>query len=128
MSMENIMSALVNIGPLKQVELMQFLRISSVTAFRQIKALKEAKKIHITRFERQPSGKRGSPSPVYAAGRGVDAVKPEPKTQQQRNREYKERHGAIIAARKKPTRRIALGMWAGLGALPGREVAQSCGY
>ena len=128
MSMANILLALDDVGPMKQTELSQFLGISNETVYLQLKALKKAGKVHITRFARQPAGKRGSPSPVFAIGAGKDAEKPAPKTQTQRTREYQQRHKAIIAVRRLPPRRIALGVWAGLGALPGRESAQSSSY
>ena len=126
MSMSDILAALDDIGPMKQRELATFLGLGKDTIFIQLKNLRRLGKVHIARYEPQPDGKRGSSSPVFAIGAGEDAPKPRAKTQQERTRSYRARNRVKLNAKKHPVRRTAMGVWVGLGALPVREVAQSC--
>lgn len=60
------------------------------------------------------TGLRGQATALFVLGKGRNAVKPTKKDVNQRNREYRKRHAAIIESRRPGKRKLALGPWSGL--------------
>jgi len=120
MTMKQITDALESIGPMTSLELRAHIGLTRATTDDQIGRLLKRKMIHISSWQRQPSGQRGAISPVFGLGDFADAERLPRKPQAQRSAEYNVRHRVIIAARRSPVRKQAAGVWAGLGAKPHR--------
>ncbi len=111
---DQIKLALDDIGPMSSLELRRLLGFKQTKAQKYIRELREAKQIHILRNDHQPDGTRGRFVPVYAIGEGAAPPQVRPVTNAIRNRRYRQRHAAIISARRYPHVRQAAGVWAGL--------------
>lgn len=61
-----------------------------------VERLHERNLIHVHCYERT----RVEPAPVYALGAGTDARKPPARTPTQRSRKYREKHTAVVRARR----------------------------
>ena len=101
--------ALQTIGPMTCLEL-------SVLLVRSVHGIRDSLRrldgqIHIARY--QPPANRGRRAPVYAWGPGEDAVEGA-NSVRERNRKYRIRHRAIIAARNVRRRGGSRSIWAGL--------------
>ena len=114
MTMQQITHALEHIGPLSALELSLQLVLSRLAVNKQVKQLREKKRVYITRFERQPDGVQGRCTPVYALGEKNDAKPLDRNHRREVSQRYYARHSAVISTRRYSKRRTALGVWAGL--------------
>lgn len=114
MTMKQITDALDHIGAMSRFELQTHLGLSHLAVNKQIRQLRNKKRIHITRFERQPDGVQGRCIPVYALGDKEDAQPLRAATRRDVSQRYYERHSAVISTRRYAKQRAALGPWAGL--------------
>ena len=95
-------------------ELTAYLDISRWMVTRRIRNARNAKLIHITRYERQTGGVGGRAIPIYAAGKKVDAKEPKRLSKKEVNRRYRERHAIVISAKRYPDYHVNKGVWRGL--------------
>ena len=114
MSMESIVAALSDIGPMSAAELTTHIGLSRVTVGRQIRALRERKQVYIKEYVSQPAGTQGMHIVMYAIGSRTDAVRPPRKPVAHVNREYRRRHSAIISTRRYQDYHRSMGVWGGL--------------
>ena len=79
-----------------------------------LRILRRKRLVYIASYERQPEGQKGRCIPIYAVGNKIDAS-PLPRIRKSLiDKRYRQRHAALISARRYPNVRTQLGPWAGL--------------
>ncbi len=114
MAMNEIVTALENIGPMSAAEITAHLGISRLVINKQIRKLREYEVLRIARYDRQPDGKQGAFIPVYGVGLERDATPPSARPTKDIQKRHRERYKAIISAKRFPDHKKAMGVWAGL--------------
>ena len=112
MTGDDLIAVLTAAGPMSALELMSHMGMNRNMISTRVRRARP--RIHIERYERQPDGVGGRCAPIYAAGVGTDAQPLKRLSRFQVTKRYRERHAAVISARRYRDYHIAQGPWAGL--------------
>lgn len=103
-----VLECLTEMGPQTTGELAEYLERSKKVIEGCLRDARRLGLFHIHAWRRNNSANEGAqsglPSPVWAAGPGVDAPRPRPKTPKERDAEYRERRRPLIRARNRARR------------------------
>jgi hypothetical protein len=112
---EALFEYLRDLGPMSAKELMELTKRSRRAIWDSLVILRNAKRIHICRYDRQEDGVAGRCIPIYKVGNKPDCPKLERVSVLERDRKYRKRNKAVISAKK---RAVATGgvahVWGGL--------------